>query len=557
VGIAVTPSDPSRAQSIAEKSVRKTLRVLLVEDCEDDADLLVHELRRAGYDVIAERVQTADEMRAALQGHSWQIVLSDYSLPRFSGPAALAVLKETNIDLPFIMVSGTIGEDTAVDALKAGAADFLVKGRLARLVPAIERELREVDLRRERECEREVLEDQLRQSHKLEGIGRLAGGIAHDFNNLLTVIIGYTEMVLDQIGPDKPISQDLNEIRGASDRAVALTRQLLAFSRKQTLKVAATDLNEIIVEMRNMLQRLISEDIEIRLRLAPQLPPILTDRVQMEQVVMNLVMNARDAMPRGGVVSIETIAAEAGDVISVAHQPVAPGNYVWLRVTDTGVGMDAGTRARIFEPFFTTKGLGEGTGLGLATVYGVVQQLGGQIAVSSEVGRGTTFSLYFPEASEPAKRPPGEAPQTVHAPLATRREVVLVVEDQPAVRQLIARILTRHGYLVLEAADATQALAIADTDEPTLDLVVSDIVMPTMGGPELIARVRASRPAVKVLFISGYTEDDLSRRIDLAASDMVLGKPFTATALLQTVRDVLDRAPSAASGVDEDVKHTP
>ena len=530
-------------------SSRKVLQVLLIEDSAPDAELLVANLADAGYDVLADRVQTAEEMRSALARGGWQIILSDYSLPTFSAPEALAIAQELHPELPFIIVSGTVGEDTAVNALKAGASDFLVKGRLTRLVPSIERELRESKLRRERELEREALEDRLRQSQKLEGIGRLAGGIAHDFNNLLTAIIGYTEMVLDQIGPDKPISKDLDEIRRASDRAVALTRQLLAFSRKQTLKVAPMDLNGIIANMRNMLDRLISEDIEIRSQLADDLPPILADRIQLEQVLMNLVMNARDAMPRGGSITIDTKTVGAGAVQSDVHERVEPGRYVALFITDSGQGMDPATQARIFEPFFTTKGAGEGTGLGLATVYGVVQQLGGHIAVSSEVGRGTTFSLYFPECTD-ASAHPGDLPRRkASAPLAAGREVVLVVEDQRGVRQLAARILIRHGYTVLEAADAMEAVKIATNPEQVLDLVVSDVVMPTMGGPELVERLRTIRPAIKVLYMSGYTGDDLSRRIGHKPTAVVLEKPFSASGLLQAVRDSLDESSAPAADI--------
>jgi len=520
---------------------RKALRVLLVEDSPPDAELVLANLIEGGYDATAKRVQTAQEMREALASGKWQVILSDYSLPGFGAPEALAIAQAHDPGIPFIIVSGTVGEDTAVTALKAGACDFLVKGRLTRLVTAIERELRDAELRRERDIERDALEDRLRQAQKLEGIGRLAGGIAHDFNNLLTAIIGYTEMVLDQIGPDKPISKDLDEIRRASDRAVALTRQLLAFSRKQTLKVVPTDLNGIIVSMRNMLERLISEDIAIRSQLAERLPPIFADHVQLEQILLNLVMNARDAMPRGGVITIETKAVEAGEVRSAAHEQVAPGQYIALIIRDTGQGMDSATQARIFEPFFTTKGAGEGTGLGLATVYGAVQQLGGHIAVMSGVGQGTTFSLYFPECAqapsslEPAARRPSPAP------LAAGREVVLVVEDQRGVRQLASRILTRHGYIVCEAADAMEAIRIASNLAQPLDLVVSDVVMPKMGGPELIERLWALRPGLKVLYMSGYTGDELSRRVGHESNVTVLEKPFSASGLLQTVRDVLDQ----------------
>ena len=517
---------------------RKELRVLLVEDSLADAELLMASLAEAGYDAVTERVQTSDEMRAALRQGGWHVILSDYSLPSFSAPEALAIAQELQPELPFIIVSGTVGEDTAVNALKAGASDFLVKGRLTRLVPAIERELREAEMRRERQLERDGLEDRLRQSQKLEGIGRLAGGIAHDFNNLLTVIIGYTEMVLDQIGPDKPISKDLAEIRSASDRAVALTRQLLAFSRKQTLNVVTMDLNTVIESMRNMLERLISADIAIRSHLAADLPAILADRVQVEQIVMNLVMNARDAMPRGGVITIDTKAVTAADVRAATHERAAAPRYVALTIRDTGQGMDSATQARIFEPFFTTKGAGEGTGLGLATVYGVVQQLGGHIAVSSGLGLGTTFTLYFPQCDDSIK--PDQAQRRTSAPLAAAREVILVVEDQRGVRQLASRILIRHGYTVLEAADARQALDIAERPDQVLDLVISDVVMPAMGGPELVGRLRTLRPTTKALYMSGYTGDDLSRRIGEESSVLVLEKPFSATALLRAVRDVLD-----------------
>jgi two-component system cell cycle sensor histidine kinase/response regulator CckA len=393
--------------------------------------------------------------------------------------------------------------------------------------------------------ERKDLEQQLLQSIKLEGIGRLAGGIAHDFNNLLTVIQGYAEMVLDQIGPDKPISGDLQEIRDASDRAAALTRQLLAFSRKQTLHIAAMDLNEIIVSLRNMLQRLIGEDIDIRLELTPDLPLIRADRAQVDQVLMNLVVNARDAMPDGGVITLATTAA----VISreqarmMNHDRAAPGQYAQLRVTDSGTGMDAATRDRIFEPFFTTKGVGKGTGLGLSTVYGVLQQLGGNIEVASAPGHGTTFTLYFPKAPEGMASTVDVSKHA--AALADRREVVLVVEDQRGVRQLVSRILSRHGYTVLEAADSDQALALAEHHSAQIDLVLTDVVMPVMSGPELVAVLRAARP-LKVLYMSGYTGADLSRRAALAADDTVLEKPFTASVLLDAVREVLDQREARA-----------
>ena len=488
----------SRMPSSGENVPTKPLRLLLVEDCQPDAELLLDELRAGGYDVTIDRVETAEALRAALDTKSWDLVLSDYSLPSFSAPEALAIVQEINAELPFIIVSGTIGEDTAVTALKAGAADFLVKGRLARLLPAIERELKETAVRSARLRERQALEDQLRQSQKLEGIGRLAGGIAHDFNNLLTAIMGYTEMILDQIGTDKPISKDLEEIRAASDRAVALTRQLLAFSRKQTLHLAPIDLNEIVAGMRDMLQRLIGEALTISLRLTPELAPILADRTQLEQILMNLVVNARDAMPEGGTITVDTGWADEIEVAAVTHETAAVGNYARLRVVDTGAGMDADTQSRIFEPFFTTKPVGEGTGLGLSTVYGVIQQLGGHLAVTSQVGRGTTFTLYFPETARDEKPHPAAGVRKRPMPLAEHREVVLVVEDQRGVRQLVFRILTRHGYTVLEAASAADAVALFEQQGPRIDLLLTDVVMPGMSGAVLAAKLPGPQRPVHV-----------------------------------------------------------
>jgi two-component system cell cycle sensor histidine kinase/response regulator CckA len=519
-------------------SVRKPLRALIIEDSEADAELLLRELARGGYDVNSSCVDTADGLRAALRDPGWQVVLSDYSMPAFSAPAALAILRQSSPDLPFIIVSGTIGEETAVAALKAGACDFLVKGRLARLIPAIERELRDVELRRERAKSQAVLEEQLRQAQKMEGIGRLAGGIAHDFNNMLTAIIGYSDMVLDQIGPDKPISHDLEEIRKAANRAAALTSQLLAFSRKQTLRITAVDVNEVILHVRDMLQRLIGEDIHVRIALAPAARPILADRIQLEQVLMNLATNARDAMPRGGTLTIETAVVDASETALAVPEPVIPGSYVRLAITDTGFGMDEATRTRIFEPFFTTKAVGHGTGLGLATVYGVVQQLGGHIAVASEPDRGTRFSLYFRESAEQVATASSPVRRVAPA-VAEGEQVVLLVEDEGGVRQLVSRVLRRHGYTVLEADGPEQAVALLADYSGPLDLVVTDVVMPTMDGPQLVARLRATRPHVKVLYMSGYTGEMIARRAGADTTAAILEKPFPAARLLEAVRDVI------------------
>lgn len=496
------------------------LRVLLIEDCAADADLLVKELGRGGYDLSTTRVQTADAMRDALQRDSWDLVISDYRMPTFNAPEALEVLKSTGYHIPFIIVSGTVGEDTAVDALKAGASDFLSKNNLSRLLPAIDRELRDATSRRERA----LLEAQLGQAQQLEVIGRLAGGVAHDFNNILSAILGYSEMVLEQIGPDKPISQDLREIADAANRGAALTRQLLAFSRKQTMHVGPIDVNASVSALHQMLLRLLREDIALRLELAETLPLIVGDRSQLEQIVMNLVTNARDAMPNGGALVIATSVPSAGEVM--------------LSVSDTGSGMDAATQSHIFEPFFTTKPVGKGTGLGLATVYGIVKQLGGQIAISSEIGRGTTFHLTFPIAVGATAVPATNA--AVIAPhVADGRYVILVVDDDSGVRKMLCRTLSRHGYTVLEASGPLGAMDLVRDHAGPIHLVVSDLIMPDMYGPELVTSLRAIRGDLPVLYVSGYAEDAVSRRATLQSTDAVLEKPFTASDFLERVRRTL------------------
>jgi signal transduction histidine kinase len=515
---------------------RTPLRALIVEDSENDALLLLEELSRQGYDVTHRRVQTAADMRSALDKEAWDVVFSDYTMPAFSATGALETLRASGHDVPFIIVSGTIGEETAVAALQSGAQDFLTKGKLARLAPALERELREVNQRRERAR----LEEQLRQAQKLEAVGRLAGGIAHDFNNILTTIAGYSEMVLEQIGPDKPISGDLAEIRKATDRAAQLTRQLLAFSRQQVLRVVDLDINEVVWGMRGMLQRLIGEDIVVEITLTDDLGPIRADRIQLDQVLMNVAANARDAMPKGGRFVIETSAAKAQDIFDLTRLTAPPGPYVRLAMTDSGSGMDERTRQRLFEPFFTTKELGKGTGLGLATVYGIVKQLDGYIWVTSNLGQGSTFTLFFPASEASEKKPPAAPIAQPQVPLAAQHETVLVVEDEPGVRHLVARTLARHGYRVLQASSAREGLALVSEHGSTISLVLSDVVMSEMSGPEMVARIREGRRDVKVLYMSGHAGHAIRHGGKLEHEDHLLEKPFYAHDLLSAVRDVLD-----------------
>src|SRR2546426_1071422 len=606
---------PAMCPSVA----RFPLRVLIAEDSEDDARLLLRELKRAGFDPAYERVDSPTSLQAALDRQAWDLVIGDYSMPAFSGPAALALLRARDLDTPFIFVSGTIGADVEVEAMKAGAQDFLTKGNLGRLIPAVERELRDAGVRRERRRAQTALlerprlaeltsdvgsaltqagslretlqrcaealvrhldvafariwtldeatstlelqasagmythidgshgrvplgqykigmiaqerrphltnrvvgdpqvhdqewarregmvafagyplivqervlgvmamfarhqlsefvpkaltsvasalavgierkrgeealrqsEERLRQAQKMEAVGRLAGGIAHDFNNLLTVIVSYSDLLLEDLGSDDPKRDDVGQIRKAADGAAALTRQLLAFSRQQVLEPKVLDLKATVASTEKLLKRLIGEDVQLTTSLAPDLGAVKADPGQLEQIIINLAVNARDAMPRGGRLTIEAANAEMDDVYVRSHAPACPGRYVMLAMSDTGIGMDEQTKARIFEPFFTTKESGKGTGLGLATVYGIVKQAGGVIWGYSEPGRGASFKVYLPRVDEPAD-PAGARPAAAAGP-RPGTETVLVGEDRAAGRQVRRAGLARRVRDVLDA----------------------------------------------------------------------------------------------------------
>ena len=379
------------------------LRVLIVEDSPDDAALVLRELRRGGYELVSERVETAEAMSAALERAEWDVILSDYTMPHFSALEALETLKSKQLDIPFIIISGTIGEETAVLALKAGAQDYLIKGRLARLVPALEREIREAHSRLERklaEAENRKLEEQFHQAQKMEAVGRLAGGLAHDFNNFLSAINGYCQMMLNTLDRSDPTRAWLDEIKKAGDQAASLMRELLAFSRQHVLVLQVLDLNDVVAGVENMLRHLIGEDIDLVTLPGPALWQVKADAARIKQVIVNLAVNARDAMPQGGRLTIETSNIELDAASAPRHPSVTPGRYVMLAVSDTGIGMDVETQAHAFEPFFTTKEEGKGTGLGLAMVYGTVKQSGGAVWIDSEPGQGATFNICLPRADE-------------------------------------------------------------------------------------------------------------------------------------------------------------
>jgi hypothetical protein len=384
---------------------------------------------------------------------------------------------------------------------------------------------------------RKSLESQLRQAQKMEAIGNLAGGIAHDFNNLLTVINGYSTMTLQLLKTDDPVRPNLEEIKEAGDRAASLTRQLLAFSRKQILEPKVLDLNAVVTNLDKMLQRLIGEDIALQTALAPALGRVKADPGQIEQVLMNLAVNARDAMPQGGRLTIETTNVELDGHYAAQHVAVPPGLYVMLAVSDTGSGMDTETQAHIFEPFFTTKGQGKGTGLGLSTVYGIVKQSGGYIWVYSEPGLGTTFKIYLPrvDAQAEALEPHSSRQESLQG-----TETILLVEDEERVRRLARAILAGHGYSVLEAPNGAEALRISEQHGGAIHLLVTDVVMPGMSGGELASRLIAKHLHMKVLFVSGYTDDAIVRHGVLQAGIPFIQKPFTPSTLARKVRDVLD-----------------
>jgi two-component system cell cycle sensor histidine kinase/response regulator CckA len=385
--------------------------------------------------------------------------------------------------------------------------------------------------------ERQQLEEQLRQAQKMEAVGRLAGGVAHDFNNLLMVIKGHTELLLGSLAQEDKSRRKIEQIERSADRATTLTRQLLAFSRMQVLQPRTINLNSIVEEMAKLIPRLIGEDIELVLHASPDLGTIRADVSQIEQIIMNLAVNARDAMPKGGKLRIETSNEELDSAYNTAHPVVKQGRYVLLAVSDTGTGMDAETQAHIFEPFFTTKEQGKGTGLGLSTVYGVVKQSGGFIWVYSELGKGATFKIYLPRV-DAAVEDVAQAPSSSQVMRGT--ETVLLAEDEQDVREVAREFLESAGYTVLLAANGAEALACAEEHRGTIDLLVSDMIMPGITGLELARRLRLRQADVGVIYMSGYSEQAAAEATNSDLSGAVLTKPFSRTAILRSVREVLN-----------------
>ena len=512
------------------------LRVLIVEDNERDAALLLRELKRGGYDPSFERVDTPEAMGAAITSQSWDLVISDYSMPCFSAPAALDLVRKARLDLPFIIVSGTVGEEVAVESMRAGACDFMPKGQFIRLLPAIERELREAALR----ADHRVVEDHLRQAQKVEALGLLTGGIAHDFNNLLGVIVGNLDMLIETLRGD-PIQVELADgALNAALRGAELTNRLLAVARQQPLSTQVIDLNELLPGMVSVLRRTLGEGIHISTSLAVGLWLARADPSRVQDSLLNLAINARDAMPNRGALTIETANVQLDESHPAVPIEVTSGDYVMLSVTDTGVGMPPEVIARATEPFFTTKPAGKGTGLGLSMIYGFAKQSDGHLSIYSEVGLGTTFRLYLPKAGTEDADNVGKPAASGGDDLVRGGESILVVDDNSELLRVSVRRLTGLGYKCHEAENGPAALAILDSGE-RFDLLFTDIGLPDgISGYALAKLAEQRQPSLKVLFTTGYAKVQNRDGDDQHRSTHMLCKPYRSDELAEKVRAILD-----------------
>jgi two-component system, cell cycle sensor histidine kinase and response regulator CckA len=510
------------------------LNVLIVEDCADDAELLLDELQNAGFAPAWKRVETEAAYQASLSDRL-DLIFSDFSLPQFSTSRALDLLQKSNLDIPFVVVSGTMGEEHAVDILKAGATDYVLKSHLSRLGPVTRRALRESAER----AERRKLHEQFLQAQKMESIGQLAGGVAHDFNNILTVIQGHASMLRSRPGLSNEIKGSVDQILLASERATNLTRQLLTFSRKQATQTRVLDLNEVVANLTKMLKHILRADVSLRVDYGSKSFLVRADSGMMEQVLMNLAINARDAMPRGGKLMISTSDESLGPEYVQLNPQGSAGDFVCLSVADTGEGIPPENLPRIFEPFFTTKPAGQGTGLGLATVYGIIRQHNGWLTVDSEIGKGTVFRIYLPAAKE---REDKKMNRPAQREVRGGTETILLIEDEAPLRALDRSILEGYGYEIVEADSADAAVERWREHRSRISLLLTDIVLPGgFTGPDLAKKFHAEKPALRIIFSSGYSVDVIEKDFDLREGMNFLQKPYSPHRLAQAVRDVLER----------------
>ena len=632
------------------------IKILIIEDVEYDAELMVHALRREGFEPEWQRVETEEELLECMRSNP-ELILADYTLPRLDAPRALEIMAEKGFDVPVIIVTGSIGEVKAVNCMKLGAADYLLKDRLVRLGPAVsqvletrankrkkelaEKALRDSEARyrslvenipievflkdkeskyisvnkayaqslgnrpeqifgktdfdffpkasaaRYQQLDRRVLETgerieyededelagrkrflhvvkaplrdnadkvvgvvgaviditdrrklegQFRQAQKMEAVGRLAGGVAHDFNNMLGVILGFNELAMIKLPADDPVQMYLGEVQSAAQRSADITRQLLAFARKQIIAPKILDLNDTVASMLKMFRRLIGEDIDLLWKPANDLWPVKMDPAQIDQILANLMVNARDAIAGVGKITIETGYAEFDEDYCEAHPGFVPGRYVLLAVSDDGCGMDKPTLAKLFEPFFTTKEVGKGTGLGLATIYGIVKQNNGFINVYSEPGQGTTFRIYLPR-QEPQEAAPERLREAAAVPSGT--ETVLLVEDEKSLLKFARLLLEDMGYTVLAAGSPREAILMAGEFTHEIHLLMSDVVMPEMSGRDLWGQLKTLRPGLKCVFMSGYTTNVIAHHGLLEEGFHFLQKPFSREAFATKIREAL------------------
>ncbi len=512
------------------------LNVLIVEDSEEDADLIVLELKRGGFSPQFRRVDNGEAMRRALEEREWDLVLSDFSMPHFTMTEALAIAKE-RADLPFVIVSATIGEETAVEAMKAGAHDYILKHRLGRLAPAVRRELRESEVRRERR----QLEDRLRRAQKLESLGLLAGGVAHDFNNLLTGILGNASLALD-LTPETAVTREmLNDIIRASERAADLTRQLLAYAGKGNFVVEPVNLSSLVREISDLIRSSAPRNVTLELDLQPNVPAIEADATQMQQLVMNLILNAAEAAgERPGEVRISTgvcLIAPGEPVTQYRPDPPPPGTYVTVQVSDDGCGMTEAVQVQVFDPFFTTKFTGRG--LGLSAALGIVRSHRGAISVESKEGVGSTFTVLLPAV---------ESMQTWVAPVEEKRATepvsaaaVLIIDDEDMVRRAARAALEHFGYSVFEASNGQDGTDLFSRLHDRISVVFLDLSMPRMDGHEVWQYIRRIRPDIGIVISSGFEEADAMKQFSRDPALFFLKKPFTAGALAEKIREAVVR----------------